>query len=323
MKKSTEPAAKKAAKPAAKKAAKPAAKKAAKPAAKKASKPAAKKASKPAAKKATKPAAKKATKPAAKKATKRKVEEGNQERIQDTIRKTAIEILKKEQNGIRFTDLVKKIHDKTRKNKNTIGGSIYNLNELHDQLVFKPDRGIYKLKAYADVVPKDSKSKKSKINESEFYLPFAEWLVRELEECTKAIPLGGNTLGRQSQWGTPDVFGLRESNRFDTIKFLEEVVVAEIKTNSESLITAFGQACSYLLFAHKSYIVIPKKSDQADISRLDSLSRIFGIGLILFDNENVIDPNFEIRVRAVRSEPDMWHVNFNIEKIKDKLFSES
>jgi hypothetical protein len=55
----------------------------------------------------------------------------------------------------------------------------------------------------------------------------------------------------------------------------------EIKTDTIGLITAFGQACSYKIFSHKSYIVVQKTSLQEDIDRLDSLSMIFGIGLIL------------------------------------------
>jgi hypothetical protein len=39
-----------------------------------------------------------------------------------------------------------------------------------------------------------------------------------LEECTKAIQLGGNTF--KDKWGTPDVIGKRESRKSDKISFL-------------------------------------------------------------------------------------------------------
>ena len=46
----------------------------------------------------------------------------------------------------------------------------------------------------------------SKIEEEDFYEKFADYLVKELEECTKAISLGGNRF--QDKWGTPDVLGV-------------------------------------------------------------------------------------------------------------------
>ena len=49
-------------------------------------------------------------------------------------------------------------------------------------------------------------------------------------------------------------------------------------------------------------------SPEEDIGRLDTLGRIFGIGLILFNAKNAKDPKFEISVRAVKHEPDMFYV---------------
>ena len=56
-----------------------------------------------------------------------------------------------------------------------------------------------------------------------------------------------------------------------------------MKIDPASLITAFGQACAYRLFSHKSYIVVPTDSPEDDIGRLDTSGRIFGIGVILFN----------------------------------------
>lgn len=75
------------------------------------------------------------------------------------------------------------------------------------------------------------------------------------------------------------------------MKFSTEIVSAEAKVDTASLITAFGQACAYRLFSHKSYIVIPSESPEDDIARLDTLARIFGIGLILFDAKDPKDPS--------------------------------
>jgi len=107
------------------------------------------------------------------------------------------------------------------------------------------------------------------IKEVDFYEPFARRLVDELEECTKAIPLVGNKF--KDKWGTPDVIGKREPRRSDIVKALTEIVSAEIKADTRDLITAFGQSCSYKLFSHKSYLVIPKNSPESDISKLDAL----------------------------------------------------
>ena len=92
------------------------------------------------------------------------------------------------------------------------------------------------------------------------------------------------------------------------------------KTDAQALIVAFGQACSYKLFSHRSYIVVPDDSSDEDIARLDALARIFGIGLVLFDKKEK-EPEFEIRVRASRHEPDMFYVNKYMKLIEDDLFS--
>lgn len=124
----------------------------------------------------------------------------------------------------------------------------------------------------------------------------------------------------KDKWGTPDVIGVREPKKSDIIKPGTEVVAAEIKTDSQALIVAFGQACAYKLFAHRSYIVVPDDSSEEDIARLDALARVFGIGLILFDKSEK-EPDFEIRVRAARNEPDMFYVNKYMKLIEDDLFN--
>lgn len=143
-------------------------------------------------------------------------------------------------------------------------------------------------------------------------------MVNETEECTKAISLGGNKF--RDKWGTPDVIGKRAPRASDIIKFPTEIVSAELKVDIRDLITAFGQACSYRLFSHKSYLVIPRNSPEADISRLDALSLIFGIGLVLFDNSNPSNPQFDIKVRPLKHDPDMFYVNEYMRLIEDELF---
>lgn len=97
-------------------------------------------------------------------------------------------------------------------------------------------------------------------------------------------------------------------------------ISAEMKTDTSGLITSFGQACAYRIFSHKTYIVIPKNSSGNDKSRLESLCLISGIGLIFFDSTNIQNPQFEIRVRPLRHEPDMFYVNRYMKQIEEQLF---
>jgi len=235
----------------------------------------------------------------------------------------AIEILKSNPDGIRYSILVRKISQEFPEIPvNTIHGTVWNLETRVPNEVYKPARGLFRHVEFKEEEICEEEQKPpleiEKIKEEDFYEPFANWLVNELEECTRAIALGGNRF--RDKWGTPDVIGKREPRRSDIVKAPTEIVSAEIKADTRDLITAFGQACSYKLFSHKSYIVIPKNSSQDDISKLDALCLIFGIGLVLFDNSNPNDPQFEIRVRPLRHEPDMFYVNKYMKLIERELW---
>jgi len=250
--------------------------------------------------------------------------------ITEQIRKIALDILAEKPEGVRYSDLQRKIFEQNSDfNSNTIAGATWDLEATFPEKVYKPDRGVFRLVKFKEdiatqpdqpaITTTTTKTiKKKSAKEEDFYQPFADWIVNELEECTNAIGLGGNIF--RDKWGTPDVVGIRESKRSDIIQFPTEIIVGEIKTDSNGLITAFGQACAYKIFSHKSYIVVPNDSQIEDITRLDTLCRQFGLGLILFDNQKPEDPNFEIRVRAIKHEPDMFFVNRNLKLIEDKLF---
>jgi hypothetical protein len=189
--------------------------------------------------------------------------------------------------------------------------------------VYKPAKGLFQHTVYGNgiesspveaCVPAAAQAK-----EEEFYAAFAEYLTEDLEECTKSIPLGGCTF--KDKWGTPDVIGIRKPRESDIIRFPTEIISAEIKTDTGNLITAFGQACSYRLFSHRSYLVIPKSAPAEDLDRLESLCIACGLGLILFDGLSPSNPAFSIRVRALRTEPDMFYVNRNLKRIEDRLFN--
>lgn len=244
----------------------------------------------------------------------------------DQIVAAAIKLLEDQPHGLRYTQLHAAIRSVLPDaNPNSVGGAIWNLEMQVPEQVYKPARGMYIHTKFKEaggptgqLVPAPPVGK-PKIKEEQFYEPFAEWLVKELEECTKAISVGGNLF--KDKWGTPDVVGVREPKKSDIVKLPTEIVSAEVKIDSAGLITAFGQACAYRLFSHKSYIVVPVNSNEDDISRLDALARIFGIGLILFDATDPKDPKFEIRVRAAKLEPDMFYVNRCMKLVEDQLFN--
>jgi len=210
---------------------------------------------------------------------------------------------------------------------NTIHGSVWNLEAVFPYAVYKPARGVFRALKFHEKegeeppprVEKGSEPTTAALSEEVFYEPFADWITKELEECTKAIALGGNRF--RDKWGTPDVIGIREPKKSDIIKPPTEIVSAELKIDKSGLIVAFGQACAYKLFSHRSYIVVPADSLEEDLARLDVLCRTLGVGLILFDATNLTTPNFEIRVRAARHEPDMFYVNKFMRLVEDELFS--
>jgi hypothetical protein len=245
--------------------------------------------------------------------------------IGERIIEKAFQVLEASPEGVRYSELVRRILalDETF-NQNTIHGNVWNLQEQFSDRVYKPSRGLFRLIKYRDpetdqlkeeLVPKQPK----KIKEEDFYESFADWLVNDVEECTKAISLGGNRF--RDKWGTPDVIGKRESKRSDIIQAPVEIVSAEVKTDTVQLVTAFGQACAYCLFSHKSYLVVSRKAPDDEIARLDALCQVFGIGLILFDSENPKDPQFEIRCRARYQQPDLFYANRYMKLIEVEMFT--
>ena len=246
-------------------------------------------------------------------------------KIGERITEKAFEILEAAPEGVRYSELVSRVGELDSSFKpNTIHGTVWNLHEQHPDRVYKPSRGLFRLTKYRDpetdelkpeLVPKQPK----KFKEEEFYEPFADWLVNDIEECTKAISLGGSLF--RDKWGTPDVIGKRESKRSDIIQAPVEIVSAEVKPDTTQLVTAFGQACAYCLFSHKSYLVVSNEAPDDEIARLDALCQVFGIGLVLFDPRNPKDPKFVIRTRARYQQPDLFYANRYMKLIEAELFA--
>jgi len=255
----------------------------------------------------------------------------------EKIIKKVLEVLENRPNGIRYSDLFLELKNILPEvPENTIHGTIWDLSKKVKDIA-KPERGIFILTKYlsqekqAEIlrkrisgeIAKEAVKEIKKVivpNEEEFYLPFADYLVNDLEECSRAIALGKNKFG--DKWGTPDVFGVYKFSETDPVRPPIEIISAEIKTDTNQLITAFGQACSYKLFSHKVYLVIPKEAER-DAGRVESLCSKFGIGLIFFDKNNPQNPNFEIRTRALKSGPDYFYVNEYLRRLGEdskKLF---
>lgn len=244
--------------------------------------------------------------------------------LREKITRKAKDILAASPDGIRFSELVNRLKEAIPGEAHgNFTGAIWNLDARFPNEVYKPSRGLFRLTRFR---PDDEslaglattiESETDEVREASFYQPFADWLVNDIEECTTAIPLGGSRF--KEKWGTPDVFGIFKGRDIDIIKLPIQVVAAEIKIVTNQLITAFGQACAYRLFAHKSYLVIPAASQKEDIDRLDSLCMIFGIGFILFDATNPATPAFQIRVRATNHEADSFYANKYLKMIADDL----
>lgn len=226
------------------------------------------------------------------------------------IQAEAIQIISAFPGGIRYSELVKAVlqrHPETP--VNTIHGAVWDLDKTTPDKVAKPSRGLY-VPAISvanggpsEVIPPTPPTKYA---EEDFYEPFADYLKAELGEATAAVAIGG--AGFQKKWGTPDVVGVYKPVASDRIKFDQEIIAAEIKTDPAQPVVAFGQAVAYRLFAAKCYVVMPKTITEDDKDRLESLCMLFGLGLVLFTPDPK-EPDFTIRVRAQRFLPDMFYVN--------------
>jgi hypothetical protein len=235
------------------------------------------------------------------------------------VREAALAFLVEAPGGLHYSELKAKVRRRLPgMNPNTLHGSLFAFMKDLPPEITKPSRGLYCHVDQVETGPTVPGKVKRIIRESDFYEPFAEWLKTEVEECTRAIPLGGAVF--KDKWGTPDVIGVLESRKSDIVQFPTEIVSAEVKIDGNQLITAFGQACAYRLFSHKSYLVVPTQSPEGDVARLDVLSRLFGIGLILFDASSPEEPRFAIRVRASKHEPDGFYANRYLREVEKQLF---
>lgn len=231
------------------------------------------------------------------------------------IKAYALTVLANYPNGIRWSELKRQIVEAQPETPaNTIHGNLHRLlTDSHD--VQKLGKGLYALKgsatentnaldeglaAFPDAVAALA------FRESDFYQSFADWLIEEVGDANRARALGGSIF--KAKWGTPDIIGVLRAEPSDLIKFSSEIVSVELKIDTVATVTAFGQAVAYKLFSHKPYVAVPNTIAADDLSRLDALSAIYGIGVVTFTLDPK-EPNYTLRVRAALSQPDMFYVN--------------
>lgn len=235
----------------------------------------------------------------------------------DKLRKKAIEILANYPDGIHYSDLLREVQRSFPDTKwKTLEGSLWNLEETSKGIVIKPERGKFLLDKFS--MPSSTRSSPERIQdradnleiaETSLYRPFADYLTKDLGECSSAKPYGNSRLGRK--WMTPDVVGYYRVGTASPFQRIPEIVTAEIKitTDYQNAISGFGQASSYLLYSHKSYLVIPNQMDDEPRKMIESLCTLSGIGFVIFDRTNQERPHFELRTKARRQEPDLFYLN--------------
>jgi hypothetical protein len=242
------------------------------------------------------------------------------ETVNQKIKAMALDFLDAHPSGMKTGELNKLIlaKDASLKTK-AVEWAVWDLSKDSSK-VRKPARGILTLAKYtSSLLPPDGEASvpMSSKKEAAFYGPFAEWLVGAGDEATEAVAIGGAVF--KAKWATPDVVGVYKSKPSDPIKFLPELISAEIKIDSTQSIIAFGQAISYRLFSHKTILAMPSDIEKLgeDPARLKSLCDLFGIGYVQFDKDNPGEPNFRFVVPPRRFEPDMFYVNSFARRLLD------
>lgn len=221
--------------------------------------------------------------------------------------------------GLRYSELHKKlVLASPETSPNTITGSLHVLST--NPIIVRPSRGLWVLKKHweaetderelrpkvdAESEPAIAELQVEKVDEAAYYQPLKEWLIDQ-EEVIEAMVIGGSAF--KNKWATPDVIGTYKPKKSDPVSFPIELISAEVKIDGSQSITAFGQACAYRLFSHKTFIVMPKTISKNDLDRLDALCSLYGMGLVLFEL-NHDAPNFQMKLRPQRLEPDIYYVN--------------
>lgn len=241
------------------------------------------------------------------------------------IRSAALELLGSHPHGLRYSELVRHVSKLNPTfNSKTISNAVWSLDTALPELVYKPSKGVYRLIQFRDALEESvsegpSAARPKGAREEDFYPLFALWLKNEVEDVTLAIPLGGNAF--RDKWGTPDVLGKDVSRASDLIKAQTAIVSVEMKLDRAGLIAGFGQAAVYRLFSHRVWLVIPRDTPTEDLARVDSLCRMYGIGLVTFNARSLASPDFRLAIRPRHHDPDLYYTNRYLKRVERELFS--
>jgi hypothetical protein len=240
--------------------------------------------------------------------------------IRDRIRTIAFEQLGRHPEGLRFSHLLRNISlVDPGLNPSTINNAIWNLEEVSAEHVYKPARGLFRLKAFKDLralEPRiDEKLKaQPRLMATKVNVLFAEWLEHELQDVEQAITPTNNLFNGLCR--TPTVLGLAEAQLGGTQAPLPGIVSAQIESQTSDHIDAFGHACAARLFARRSYLVVPKRKRIEELMHLHALCKMFGLGLVLFDNLSVANPGFRLAVHAMDHDPDPDYASRCIQQLE-------
>lgn len=236
---------------------------------------------------------------------------------QRDVTEAALAIIQQSPRGIRFGEIHARIHALSPETPvPVVSASIAGIERRHPELVTKPERGLYLPAAgaldSAVAGPSDAASSGS-LRESDLYPSLADWLTNDLEEVHQAVALGGSGLG--GKWGTPDVVGVSRPIAGDVIRFLPEIVSCEVKIDANQTVVAFGQAVSYRLFSNRVYLVLPDSISVRELSRIEALCQLFGLGLVTFTGAGQA-PCYVARRPAQSLTPDMYYANRFADQLK-------
>ena len=145
-------------------------------------------------------------------------------------------------------------------------------------------------------------------------LLLAAWLEQELQDVDKASVPTGNLFN--DLCAAPTVLGLAETRPGGGEGPMAGIVSAQIEAQSGGYINAFGQACASLLFARRSYLVVPKRKRFEELMHLHALCARFGLGLVIFDPFSNVHPGFRLAIPAVDHDPDPAYASRCIKQLE-------
>lgn len=228
--------------------------------------------------------------------------------IRDRIRTAAFELLGRHPKGLRFSHLIREIAlvDPSL-NAGTIRTVVWSLDKVSADLVYKPKRGLFRLVVFKEPVSlkaheEGRRQARDLVMETKVTALFAEWLEQELQDVDRAVTPTVNLFN--GLCGTPTVLGLAETRPSDSEAPVPGIISAQIESQTGGHIDAFGHACAARLYARRSYLVVPKRKRIDELMHLHALCRMFGLGLVLFNDLSIAAPGFRLTVHAVDHDPD-------------------